>query len=116
MEADPTQADIRLQTDRNILEQMIGEEGVKLPYKIEPEGKNADSTALEMSRYTLDFFINKEDVITEIIDFRWDRGKYGTGILFSGIWESRTVNNKPIDGSGIYAMEYEQEISIQYHI
>ncbi len=75
---DATQADIRLQTDRNILEQMIGEEGIKIPYKIEPEGKNADSTALDMSRYTMDYFINKEDIITEIIDFRWDRGKYGT--------------------------------------
>lgn len=64
----------------------------------------------------MDFFINKEDVITEVLDFRWDRGKYGTGILESGIWESRTVNSTPKSGNGIYGIEYEQEISIDFHI
>lgn len=66
-------ATVRLQIDRNVLEQHIGEEGFKLPYKVIPVGKNADSTALEVGKYTLDYFVRTEDVIGEIVDFRWDR-------------------------------------------
>jgi len=71
-------ATVKIQIDRNTLEQQLGEEGFNIPYRVVPVGKNADSHALELGKYTLDFFIRKEDVISEIIDFRWDRGKYGT--------------------------------------
>lgn len=110
-----TNADIKLQTDRNILEQFMGENGFRFPYKIVPEGKEADSTALEMARYTLDYFTNKENTLDEIIDFRWDTGVYGTGFLFSGIWLTQNIHNKPIDGD-IYAQKWEQTKTTQYHI
>lgn len=115
MMANSTIADVKIQIDRNILEQNIGEDGFKLPYKVVPVGKNADSNALQLGQYTLDYFIKKEDVISEIVDFRWDRGLYGTGFLDSNIWVTRVVNNRPKEGD-FQATEFEEEITLLYHI
>jgi hypothetical protein len=115
MDSQSANAVIKLQIDRNILEQHIGEEGFKLPYKIVPVGKHADSDAIEITRHTVDFYVKKEDVIGEIIDFRWDRGKYGTGFLDSSIWLTRVVNNEPKDGD-FQAGEFEESVSLHYHI
>ena len=110
-----TSADIKLQTDRNILEQHMGENGFTFPFKIEPEGKETDSTALEIAKYCMDHFLRVEDVVSEIIDFRWDMGVYGTGFLYDGIWITQNVNNTPTEGD-IYAQTWEQTKTTQYHI
>ena len=110
-----TNSDIKLQVDRNILEQFMGENGFKFPYKIIPEGKEADSTALETSKYVLDYFADKENVLDEIIDFRWDTGVYGTGFLYSGIWITQNIHNEPIEWDG-FGTKWEQEKTTQYHI
>jgi len=41
MMANSTIADVKIQIDRNILEQNIGEDGFKLPYKVVPIGKSS---------------------------------------------------------------------------
>lgn len=89
------QAVVKIQIDRNTLEQQLGEEGFNIPYRVVPNGKNTDSYALDVGKYTLDFFVRREGVVGEIIDFRWDRGKYGTGFLDSSIWITKCVNNVP---------------------
>lgn len=108
-------SEVTLQEDRNILEQHLGEEGFKIPYKIVPQGKEADAASLDFTRHVLDFFLAKEDAISELVDFRWDRGKTGTGILHVGTWVTRTVNNVPVDGmeSGT---KFHQKISVNYHV
>lgn len=55
-----TQAVVKIQIDRNTLEQQLGEEGFNIPYRVVPNGKNADSYALDVGKYTLDFFVQRE--------------------------------------------------------
>lgn len=106
---------VYLQTDRNMLEQHLGEEGFKIPFEVRPVGKETDAKALDVCRHTLDHFIQLEEVIDELIDFKWDRGRTGTGILKNDVWATRTVNNVPKDGAAT-GFEFEQSISVTYHV
>lgn len=110
-----TQAVVKIQIDRNTLEQQLGEEGFNIPYRVVPNGKNADSYALDVGKYTLDFFVQREGVVSEIIDFRWDRGKYGTGFLDSSIWVTKCVNNVP-KGGDFMSSEFQKVESVDFHI
>jgi len=53
-----------------------------LEYKVAPNGK-ADVDILEPAKYVLDFFVEKEKVITELRKRDRDKAKYGTGIIYS---------------------------------
>lgn len=116
--SDDTKANIKLQYDRNILEQNIGEEGLELPYKVESEGKTVDANSRDIWRFVLDYFMRKEKVLDERIDFKWDKWIYWTWILFSWIRITTTVNSKPSDDGkwDIFNTKFDTVTKTKYHI
>lgn len=117
-DTDDTKAEIKLQHDRNILEQNIGEEWMNIPYKVESEGKTVDANAKDIWKFTLDYFIRKEKVLDELVDFKWDKWVYWTWILFSWITVETVTNNAPNkDGDwDVFNTEFNTVTIPKYHI
>lgn len=109
-------ASIKLQITRNIIEQQIWEEWLSLPIKVKPEWKNADSYMLDTAKYLVDYYIRKEEIIDEIVDFKVDRAITWTWILESWIWTTICVNNVPNWEWSIYNTGFKQDIKTKYHI
>lgn len=57
----------------------------RLQFKVEPDAA-LDEEVLEIYKYVLDHFIEREDIIQEINQYRYRKALYGTGILFSSVW------------------------------
>lgn len=54
-------------------------------FDVKPDWYRADVQKLETARYTLDFFLDKENFHKEYRYWRTDKGKYGTAIFYTGI-------------------------------
>lgn len=109
-------ANIRLQLTRNIIEQQLWEEWVNIPIQIKPEWKNADSYMLDTAKYTMDYFIRKEEILDEIVDFKMSRAIVWTWILFSWIWETVCTNSTPNWEWDIYNKSFKTISKPKYHI
>jgi hypothetical protein len=48
-----------------------------LAYIIEPNGE-ADINILEPLKYTMDYFIKKENALAEVNTWRYEKGSYGS--------------------------------------
>lgn len=65
----------------------------KFQFKVEPEVR-CDYRSVMIAKYTMDHFIRKEWVHIQLNDFYYNKAKYWTGILWSGVWfESRFVSD-----------------------
>ena len=86
-----------------------------LEYKVAPNGK-ADVDILEPAKYVLDFFVEKEKVITELRKRDRDKAKYGTGIIYSWLWFETRILNEATGEWGFYNTEYEETKKTIRHI
>lgn len=109
-------ASIKLQITRNIIEQQLWEEWVTLPISVKPEWKNADSYMLDTAKYLIDYFVRKEEILDEIVDFKMSRAIIWTGVLMSWIWETVCTNNIPSWEWDIYNRTFKTVTKPKYHI
>lgn len=109
-------ASIKLQVTRNVIEQQLWEEWLTLPIQIKPEWKNADSYMVDTAKYVVDYYIRKEEILDEIVDFKMDRAIYWTWVLFSWIWETVVTNNIPNSEWDIYNKGFKTITKPKYHI
>ena len=66
-----------------------------LPVKVTARGGRVDWVELELSKYILQEFMEREDSIDEVVRFDNLKARYWTGVLFSWLWfENQYVNNE----------------------
>lgn len=109
-------ASIKLQITRNIIEQQLWEEWVTLPITVKPEWKNADSYMLDTSKYLIDYFVRKEEILDEIVDFKMSRAIVWTWVLMTWIRQTVCTNNIPNWEWDIYNKTFKTITKPKYHI
>lgn len=120
---DDGKAAVNIPIEQNIIEQKIGEKSGPIAYIIEPNGE-ADINILEPIKYTMDYFIKKEDVLQVINEWKFEKGTYGSGLLFSGVWsevrmysEIENDENTEIDEEGdFYGSKFKNTAEVVWHI
>lgn len=74
-----------IKLEEALIEAYIGTQDSSLPINVEADGK-PDGVMLKLAQYTLDHFIYTEEVVQEIRLFvDYNKARYGTGIVFSGL-------------------------------
>lgn len=112
---DDGKASVNIPIEQNIIEQKIGEKDKPVSYIIEPNGA-ADINLLEPIKYTMDYFIKKERVYEIVNEWKYEKGTYGTGILFSGVWsEVRRYSDTETEG-GFYDASFKDSVELIWHI
>lgn len=109
-------ASIKLQITRNIIEQQLWEEWVTLPITVKPEWKNADSYMLDTSKYLIDYFVRKEEILDEIVDFKMSRAIVWTWVLMTWIRQTVCTNSIPNWEWDIYNKTFKTVTKPKYHI
>lgn len=76
-----------------LIETRIGMIPEGLPFEVGSDGR-PDGILNEIAKLTLDHFIKKERIIEQIkVKFDFQSARYGTGILFSGLWTTHKFIN-----------------------
>lgn len=74
-----------IKLEEALIEAYVGTQDGAIPINVEGDGK-PDGMMLKLAQYTLDHFIYKERIVNEIrLHVDYNKAKYGTAIVFSGL-------------------------------
>lgn len=82
--------------EQGLMEFELGRTAWLPAFDVKPDWYRVDVQKLEASRYTLDYFLDKEMFYKEHRAWRIDKGIYGTGIFYTGI--RMEVDTVPVYG------------------
>jgi len=108
-------AQVNVKLEQSVLEMRCWLIPSNLPYKVMPDWlMNMD--ILEPAKYVMDFFVDKENVIEEVKRWDYNKGKYGSWILYTGLrFETRTFS-EAIEWDDIYTQKTKESKKVIRHI
>ena len=112
---DDWKAAVNIPIEQNIIEQKIWEKGWTIKYIIEPNWE-ADINILEPVKYTMDYFIKKENVVEELWEWKYEKWTYWTWWLFSWVWSEVRRYSDVEEEWAFYDTNFKDTTELIWHI